>query len=73
MSEMKMMKVVSGNIDQIGYDVKNKIFRVVFKFGGTYDYSGVEQDAFIQARQSESIGKYVATFIKGVYPYKKVV
>lgn len=66
----EMVPVKSSNIEAIGYDAKPKLI-VRFKNGGTYIYEGVPADKQDELMKAKSIGGYLATNIKGVYPFTK--
>lgn len=73
---MKMCKVESSNIREIGYD-SEKLY-VVFKPKKStteismYVYSNVDEKLFKCFLDSDSKGKFFATNIKGKFDYEKV-
>lgn len=69
---MERKTVNSSNINSVGYDGARKVLEVEFKNGGVYQYDGVPQDladAFVQA---DSLGRFLQTRIKPVFPMKRV-
>lgn len=78
---MKLKKVESNNIDQIGFavDVKQtmnstpvNILRILFTNGRMYDYFDVPQNVYRSFLNSESKGKFFHKHINKKYEYKKV-
>lgn len=69
---MEMQFVESSNVERIGYDNGSSTLRVEFKTGGTYDYFGVPEDIFENLRHASSVGGYLASAIKGSYPFSKI-
>jgi len=72
MSEIKMEKVVSSNIYEVGYDKEKQVLRVKFTNQTVYDYFGVQIETYRQLKASASVGKFFRQLIKGVYAFKKV-
>ena len=77
---MKMIKVQSTNIDQIGFDEGVKIslnskpinvLRIIFNSGTTYDYYKVEKNDYENFLNAESKGAFFHRYIKNVYSYEK--
>jgi hypothetical protein len=66
-----MTKVVSSNVDSIGYSQTFTILRVKFIHGGVYDYLNVPPDVYLAFQNSESKGVFVHKVLKA-YPVKKV-
>lgn len=69
---MEMIYVESSNIEAVGYDEDSSTLQVEFKNGGTYQYFDVPERVFEELRDADSVGKYLAANIKGVYRYSKV-
>ena len=67
---MHMIPVVSSNIASIGYE--NGTLYVSFHHGGLYAYSGVPESVYNGLMSAPSRGKYLATYVKGIYPYQKL-
>jgi len=63
--------VESSQISSIGYDEKSKVFEVVYKTGGKYEYYDVSADLWIKAQEAQSVGKFVHAYIKP-HKYKKI-
>lgn len=68
----EMQKVSSSNVDELGYNSLTKTAFVKFKNGSLYAYEGVSQSEFDNLLHSSSIGSYLHSNFKGVYPYKKI-
>lgn len=67
---MQMIKVVSSQIDEMGFD--GVILRVVFKRGKPYRYKNVTQELFDQILNAPSVGIAFNNLIKArpdLYPY----
>lgn len=69
---MEFEKTKSSYITAVGYDEPTKELRVQFKSGATWKYFAVPEAAHVSLILAESIGKYFAKEIKGVYSGKKV-
>ena len=59
LSEIKMYKVESSNIEYLGYNENLKILKVIFKNNSSYAYFGVPQFTWNQLCTCESKGKYL--------------
>ena len=62
----------SSNVERIGYDKEQQKFYVDFKKSGTYQYSGFPETKWNEALDAPSIGKFVATEVKGKFESVKV-
>ena len=69
---MEMTHVESSNIEAVGYDEDSSTLQVEFKNGGTYQYFDVPEHVFEGLRDADSVGRYLASTIKGSYRYSKV-
>ena len=67
---MQREPVNSSNISSIGWE--NGTLEIEFNKDIVYQYYGVPEEVFENMFKSESIGKYVAQFIKKVFPFKMV-
>ncbi len=67
---MNMTPVSSSNIASIGYE--NGTLYVSFNRGGLYAYSGVPEAVYRGLMSASSHGSYLASHVKGVYPYKRI-
>lgn len=67
---MQMVPVDSSNLSSVGYE--NGTLYVRFNSGGLYAYSGVPEQVHRELMAAESHGKYLARYIKGVYPYRRI-
>ena len=62
----------SANINRISFYPDTEVFEVKFKNGQVYQYDGVSRELWEQALKAESIGKFMAVSIKGIYKYKRI-
>ena len=68
-----MIEVESSMLDAIDYDPASLTLKIRFKKGGqTFAYVGVRGNVYTEMLESESIGKYFHSTIKGKYEYSKV-
>lgn len=67
---MNMIPVSSSNISSIGYE--NGTLYVAFNRGGLYSYSGVPESVYRELMSASSHGSYLASHVKGVYPYTRI-
>ncbi len=64
--------VESSHIASIGYDLESLTLEVEFKNGKIGRYKGVPADKSDELMAAESVGRYLARNIKGVYDYAPV-
>lgn len=69
---MVMQRVESSNVEEIGYDEENQIMNVRYKNNSLYCYKGVPQNEYDALLYAPSVGKYLHSNIKGVYPYERI-
>ena len=69
---MQRIPVASSNVASIGYDEDSSTLQVEFNNGTTYQYFDVPENVFIELRDADSVGGYLAARIKGTYRYSKV-
>ena len=67
----EMVKVLSSQIAELGYDDVQKTLYVEFKKGGRYSYRDVPKEVYDEFLNAESIGAYFFKNIKGKYEYVK--
>lgn len=67
---MQMIPVSSSNISSIGYE--NGTLYVAFNRGGLYAYSGVPEHVYRELMAASSHGSYLARYVKGAYPYRRI-
>lgn len=67
---MNMIPVSSSNIVSIGYE--NGTLYVAFNRGGLYTYSGVPESIYHGLMSASSHGSYLASHVKGIYPYRRI-
>ena len=64
---MQMQDVKSSNIKAIGYNPNTKKMYIQFHSGGTYEYSDVDLDDYINFKNAPSHGKELHSWgIKGI-------
>lgn len=61
---MERTKVVSSNIQSIGYDEKTKTLEVEFYNQKVYQYNPITQEGYALLMGAESIGSFFSRFIK---------
>jgi len=66
---IEMQPVSSSNIASIGYDEETHQLKVEFIGGRVYTYYEVSREVYQELMASESKGKYLHQYIKGVYTY----
>jgi len=69
--EIKMEKVVSSNVDSIGFNEQEKICRIKFLDGRIYDYSNFTNSTFQSLKTAESIGGFINKNLR--YSGKRVI
>ncbi len=69
---MDMTNVDSSNVEAVGYDEDSSTLQIEFKDGSMYQYFDVSEDVFIGLRDTDSVGGYLNSVIKGSYRYSKV-
>ena len=67
---MNMIPVSSSNIASIGYE--NGTLYVAFNRGGLYAYSGVPVSIYHGLMSASSHESYLASHVKGIYPYRRI-
>lgn len=71
---MKRHYVQSTALQSVGYDADNKILELEFREnGGIWQYFELPKSAYRKFINSESLGHYFVTKIKGKYREMKVV
>ena len=70
---MQRHHVQSAALNSVGYDPDAKILELEFHTdGGVWQYSGFSKAAFKKFINSESLGNFFVTRIKGKYPEQRV-
>ncbi|MFD0765659.1 KTSC domain-containing protein [Mucilaginibacter lutimaris] len=70
---MRRRKVQSTALQSIGYDPDKHILELEFRDnGGVWQYFNVKPAAYKKFVNSESLGNFFVTRIKGKYPEEKV-
>jgi len=68
---MDRESVTSSNIASIGYDPESSTLEVEFKNGSVYQYFDVGQSAYEELINSDSVGGFLASHIKGTYRFSR--
>ena len=71
MPNPEMTPVTSSNIDSVGHDADANELHVRFKNGATHIYEGVSDEIHRQMVAAESVGKFLASNVKGVFNSRK--
>ena len=69
---VKMISVVSSNVQAVGYDDVNQYLYVSFLNNALYRYHGVPLGEFEGLRIAPSVGSYLHRNIKGLYTYERL-
>ncbi len=64
--------VASSNVRSVGYDPSSMTLEVEFHDGGVYQYRSVPGSVHAGLMGAASKGTYLASHIKGRYPFKQV-
>jgi len=64
--------VQSSNVDAVAYDLQSETAYVRFTNGSTYAYRGVPASEFENLRTAASVGSYLNSYFKNVYPYERM-
>lgn len=70
-----LTKVVSSNIEAMGYEGDRKTMTVEFKGGARYEYANVEKDLYDAILAADSIGSTFSKMVKSkpqLFPFTKV-
>jgi hypothetical protein len=65
--KLKMEKVNSSNIEEIGYDESISALVVTFKNTSSYRYIGVPKDVYESLMKAESIGTFFSKFVRNQF------
>lgn len=68
---MKLTPLKSSNIEGAHFDSATGTLTVKFKSGGTYHYSGCNQDHYDGLCSADSAGKWFHQNIRGAFGHKK--
>lgn len=69
---MRRAPIDSTSLASVGYDPSQRILEVEFHGGRVYRYFGVPPRRYEELLSAESVGRFLNTEIKGVYPYSAV-
>lgn len=67
---MNMIPVVSSNLSAVGYESRTLYVR--FNDGSLYSYDNIPVEVYQGLMNASSKGQYLATFVKGRYPYRRI-
>lgn len=70
--DFRMVSVESSNIKAVGYDPEREVLQIDFLSGGSYRYSNVPQAIYDEILEAQTVGRYFATRIKGLYDYERI-
>lgn len=59
-------------VKSIGYDKQSKVLEIEFRSGGVYRYFGVKPEDVAAMTDSKSLGKFIASNVKGKYESRKI-
>lgn len=62
----------SSTIAETEYDYNNLTLNVKFNGGTVYEYANVPNEKYLNFKESESKGSFLAKEIKGTYEYRKI-
>ncbi len=68
---MNWVSVTSSNLSAVAYEQSTMTLFIRFKDGGTYAYDGVPANVHSSLMKASSHGSYLASHIKGTYPYRR--
>jgi len=70
---MERQRVVSSNVDSIGYDVSSKVLEIKFTNGKVYQYFDVPKAIHEGLMKSESKGRYFKSNVRSAsFQYKRI-
>ena len=72
MAKIEMKKVVSSNVDALGYCPTRKKLFVQFLSGAVYSYDGVVQQMYDGILKSPSVGSAINGVVRGGYVTRKI-
>lgn len=72
LENFEYQKVISSNVDIVGYDPETSILSLEFKDGGVYNYFDVPINVFRNLKRAASKGKFCHRRIYPFYDYEKV-
>ncbi|AHC18884.1 KTSC domain-containing protein [Paenibacillus polymyxa] len=69
---MQWVSVTSSNISSIAYDGESSTLYVKFNNGSQYAYNNVPASVHSGLMNATSHGSYLASHVKGNYPYRRL-
>lgn len=69
---MNRSPVTSSNLRSVCYDASAQMLEVEFNDGSIYQYYGVLGNSYQGLIAAGSKGGYLASQVKGVYPYERI-
>jgi hypothetical protein len=70
--KITLQAFASTNLAALGYNAEKKILAVQFKSGAIYHYADIPLKLALGFLQTDSVGRYYATQIKGKYPGQRM-
>lgn len=70
---MKRNFVNSTNIRSIGYDIDESTLEIEFNNGRIYQYFGVTRSVYTDLQSTISKGRYFHLYIRGKFPYQRIM
>lgn len=69
---MDRQRVISSELDSVGYDDANNVLEVEFRTGGVYQYFGVPRELYVALVTASSKGRFFNSEIKPDYPCVRI-
>ena len=60
-------------IMMIGYNFNTRTMRLIFRSGAVYDYANVDALLVLELIEAQSVGSLFNRFIRGDFPYQRVL
>jgi lysyl-tRNA synthetase class 2 len=69
---MDRIKIISSNIDLVGYDETAKLLEITFLNGHVYEYLNVDKKTYLEFMKASSKGTFLNTIIIKKYTAQKI-
>lgn len=69
---MNRTPVESTNLSSVGYDPDTLTLEAEFRDGSVYQYFDVPEHVHLALTSGESVGKYFAANVRGIYRYARL-
>lgn len=69
---IQLTTINSGNLNSVGYDVKNKILEIQFDNNTIYHYLQVPQKIYVELMKAESPSIYFYAAIRNRFQYRQI-